>query len=93
MTDIAKLSTAVPNRLMGWMTSSSTILGGSTLLGLCSAVLGGQMTWQAAVGPAVGAVAAVLWPQLQAPTRAEIETAVTSIVESRFAAGSSGPKG
>ncbi len=81
-TKIAQL----PASAAAWLTSSSTILGGSTLLGLASAVLSGQMTWQGAVGPAIGAVAAVAWPQLQPPTRTEIETAVTAVVESRFAA-------
>ena len=66
-----------PSAVKAWLTSSSTILGASTLLGLLSAVLGGQMTWLQAVGPAMGCLAAIAWPQMQAPTRDEISAIAT----------------
>lgn len=55
--------------IAAWLRQTSTILGISTIVGLVSAVLGGQMTWAAATPGILGAVAAILLPG-QAPGQA-----------------------
>lgn len=54
--------TGVAGRAAPWLRQTSTITGISALIGLCVAVLTGEMTWQAALPVAAGAIVAMVLP-------------------------------